>query len=74
MSGIICETASVHLSAAMPNFRVMECECDLSPFKTELADLAPGCKRAKDGMVDVPTGPGLGLEIDWEAVRRLRSQ
>lgn len=74
MSGIVCETASVHLSAAMPNFRVMECECDLSPFKTELADLAPGCVRAKNGMLAVPTGPGLGLEIDWDAVHRLCSQ
>jgi galactonate dehydratase len=74
MSGIICETASVHLSAAMPSFRIMECECDLSPFKVKVADLAPGCIRAKDGMVDVPTGPGLGLSIDWEAVKSLRSQ
>lgn len=74
MSGIVCETASVHLSAAMPNFRVMECETDASPFKTELADLAPGCVRAKGGMLDVPTRPGLGLDIDWDAVRRLRTQ
>jgi galactonate dehydratase len=74
MSGIVCETASVHLSAAMPSFRIMECECDLSPFKVKVADLAPGCIRAKDGMVDVPTGPGLGLSIDWEAVKSLRSQ
>lgn len=74
MSGIICETASVHLSAAMPSFRIMECECDLSPFKVKIADLAPGCVRAKDGMVDVPTGPGLGLSIDWDAVKSLRSQ
>jgi len=71
MSGIVCETASVHLSAAMPNFRVMECETDASPFKVALADLAPGCVRAKNGTVSVPTGPGLGLEIDWDAVARL---
>jgi L-alanine-DL-glutamate epimerase-like enolase superfamily enzyme len=74
MSGIVCETASVHLAAAMPNFRIMECETDMSPFKTDLADLAPGCVRAKNGMLHVPTGPGLGLEIDWDAVCRLRSQ
>src|SRR5690606_13444732 len=74
MSGIICETASAHLAAAMPNFRIMECETDMSSFKTDLADLAPGCVRAKNGRLDVPTGPGLGLEIDWDAVRRLRSQ
>ncbi|MDI6025348.1 mandelate racemase/muconate lactonizing enzyme family protein [Corticibacterium sp. UT-5YL-CI-8] len=74
MSGIVCETASVHLAAALPNFRVMECECDMSPFKCDLADLAPGCIRQKNGTLDVPTGPGLGIEIDWDAVRRLRTQ
>ncbi|GAB5375751.1 MAG: mandelate racemase/muconate lactonizing enzyme family protein [Acuticoccus sp.] len=71
MSGIVCETASVHLSAAAPNFRIMECEGDRSPFKTELADLAPGCIRAANSQVSVPQGPGLGIEIDWEAVKRL---
>ncbi|MBU1314487.1 MAG: mandelate racemase/muconate lactonizing enzyme family protein [Alphaproteobacteria bacterium] len=74
MSGIICETASVHLSAALPNFQVMECECDLSPFKRDLADLAPGCIRQANGTLDVPTGPGLGIEINWDAVSRLRTQ
>lgn len=74
MSGIICETASVHLAAAMPNFLVMECECDLSPFKRDLANLAPGCLRQKNGTLDVPSGPGLGIEIDWDAVKRLRIQ
>lgn len=74
MSGIVCETASVHLAAALPNFRVMECECDLSPFKRELADLAPGCLRQENGTLDVPAGPGLGIEIDWNAVKRLRIQ
>ncbi|MBY5454733.1 mandelate racemase/muconate lactonizing enzyme family protein [Rhizobium leguminosarum] len=74
MSGIICETASAHLAAALPNFRVMECECDLSPFKRDLADLAPGCLRQKNGQLDVPTRPGLGIEIDWGAVKRLRIQ
>jgi galactonate dehydratase len=74
MSGIICETASAHLAAALPNFRVMECECDLSPFKRDLADLEPGCLRQKNGKLDVPTRPGLGIEIDWDAVKRLRIQ
>lgn len=71
MSGIVCETASVHLAAAMGNFRIMECEGDESPFKTALADLAPGCLRARNGTLDVPQGPGLGLTIDWDAVKRL---
>jgi galactonate dehydratase len=73
MSGIICETANAHIAAAAPNFKVMECETDRSPFKTALSDLAPGCVRAKNGTLDLPTRPGLGLEIDWDAVERLRT-
>jgi L-alanine-DL-glutamate epimerase-like enolase superfamily enzyme len=73
MSGIVCETASVHLAAAMPNIRAMECETDSSPFKTALTGAAPGADRQKNGMLPVPTGPGLGIEIDWDAVARLRA-
>lgn len=72
MSGIICETASVHLAAAMPNIKAMECETDESPFKTAITGAAPGADRQKNGMLPVPTGPGLGIEVDWEAVSSLR--
>jgi galactonate dehydratase len=73
MSGIVCETASVHLAAAMPNLRAMECETDSSPFKTAISGAAPGADRQKNGLLPVPTGPGLGIEIDWDAVKRLRA-
>jgi galactonate dehydratase len=74
MSGIVCEMASVHLAAAMPNIRAMECETDASPFKTAITGAAPGAERQKNGMLPVPTGPGLGIEVDWDAVARLRAQ
>lgn len=74
MSGIICETASIHLAAAMPNIKAMECETDSSPFKTWITGAAPGAQRQKNGMLPVPTGPGLGIEVDWDAVKRLRVQ
>ena len=73
MSGIICETASVHLAAAMPNLKAMECETDASPFKTWITGQPPGADRQKNGMLPVPTGPGLGVEVDWDAVKRLRA-
>jgi L-alanine-DL-glutamate epimerase-like enolase superfamily enzyme len=73
MSGIICETASVHLAAAMPNLAAMECETDASPFKTWITGQPPGADRQKKGMVPVPNGPGLGVEVDWDAVKRLRA-
>lgn len=71
MCGIVCETASVHLAASMPNFRIMECETDGSSFKTEIADLRPGSLRQRESRLDVPTGPGLGLAVDWDAVAAL---
>lgn len=74
MSGIVCETASVHLAAAMPNLRAMECETDESPFKTWITGAAPGADRQKNGLLPVPAGPGLGIEVDWDAVRKLRSK
>ncbi|MCR4268493.1 mandelate racemase/muconate lactonizing enzyme family protein [Nitratireductor sp. ZSWI3] len=72
MSGIICETASVHLAAAMPNLHAMECETDSSPFKTAITGAAPGADRQKNGLLPVPTGSGLGVEVDWDAVASLR--
>jgi len=71
MCGIVCETASVHLAAAMPNFRIMECETDGSAFKSGIADLPPGSVRQRNSKVDVPDRPGLGLSIDWSAVAAL---
>ncbi|MGO8586906.1 mandelate racemase/muconate lactonizing enzyme family protein, partial [Rhizobium ruizarguesonis] len=48
------------------------CECELSAVKRDLVDLAPGCLRQKNVQLDVPTRPGLGIEIEWDAVKRLR--
>lgn len=73
MSGIVCEVASLHLAAAMPNTRVVECACASSRFKSDLADIAPGYLRASRGELAVPSGPGLGLTIDWDVVRSLHT-
>jgi galactonate dehydratase len=73
MSGIICEAASLHVAAAMPNTRIMECPCSANLFKSELADLAPGATRAEAGMLAVPEGPGLGLTIDRAALARMKA-
>ena len=73
MSGIICEAASLHVAAAMSNTRIMECPCSANLFKSELADLAPGAARAEGGMLAVPEGPGLGLEINFDALSRMKA-
>ena len=63
--------ASLHLAAAMPKCPVFE--WDSSPFQP-LRDRLPtdplfSNERVRDGRIAVPTGPGLGVEVN-EAVLR----
>lgn len=62
----LADCMSAHLSAAVPNFRIMEYEGDDVPWKADLVTPAP---VVKDGMFHVPSGPGWGVEINEEAVR-----
>ncbi|MFC7615741.1 glucarate dehydratase family protein [Actinokineospora soli] len=63
--------AMVHLAAATPNLTYA---CDTHwPWKTE--DLVePGVLSFVDGSVAVPTTPGLGVELDTDALARLHEQ
>ncbi|GAA3710795.1 glucarate dehydratase family protein [Gordonia hankookensis] len=63
--------AMVHLAAATPNLTYA---CDTHwPWKNEDV-VEPGALSFVDGAVPVPTGPGLGVEIDEAALDRLHQQ
>ncbi|MFD1814169.1 glucarate dehydratase family protein [Rhodococcus gannanensis] len=63
--------AMVHLAAATPNLTYA---CDTHwPWKSEDV-VKPGVLRFVDGAVPVPTGPGLGVEIDEDALGALHQQ
>lgn len=62
--GPVCSAIAVTLGACTPNFYVQESFDEFNASWTrEIVDrpIVP-----KDGYVDVPTGPGLGIELDWE--------
>jgi glucarate dehydratase len=63
--------AMTHLAAATPNLTYA---CDThSPWQRE--DLIePGALRWDAGSLSVPTGPGLGVELDRDALARLNEQ
>jgi glucarate dehydratase len=63
--------AMVHLAAATPNLTYA---CDTHyPWKTQ--DLVvPGVLEFREGSVAVPTGPGLGIELDRDALGLLHEQ
>jgi glucarate dehydratase len=63
--------AMTHLAAATPNLTYA---CDTHwPWKNEDV-VAPGVLEFRDGAVDVPTRPGLGVELDRDALARLHEQ
>ncbi|MDJ0394667.1 glucarate dehydratase family protein [Rhodococcus sp. G-MC3] len=63
--------AMVHLAGATPNLTYA---CDTHwPWKNEDV-VVPGVLKIVDGAVAVPTGPGLGVEIDEDALALLHQQ
>ena len=71
VSGAVCVAASLQLCAAVPNFLTFECMFFPNPLRDELATTnlgGPG--TIVDGEIVMPTGPGLGIEIDRSALAR----
>lgn len=71
----IGQVASLHLLAALPvaNFAlfaqepILEYDCSAHPFRSELVASPP---RHRDGWVEVPDRPGLGIEVNRAVLER----
>ncbi len=64
-SDVLTVAASLHLVAATPNAVILEYDRTYNPLQTELAT---NPLVVRDGTVELPTGPGLGVEVDWDFV------
>jgi glucarate dehydratase len=63
--------AMTHIAAATPNLTYA---CDThSPWQREDV-VQPGALVWSEGSLGVPTGPGLGVELDRDALARLHEQ
>jgi len=70
-SGGVCSAASVHLAAAAEAFMTFECMVFDNPLRQALTRPVLGDVGALvDGGLAVPDAPGLGVELDREALRR----
>jgi len=71
--GAVAAAANLHLAAAMPNFLTYEAMIFPSALRDELATpRVVDAGQISDGTLPVPSGPGLGIEIDPEVVGRFR--
>jgi L-alanine-DL-glutamate epimerase-like enolase superfamily enzyme len=59
----------MHLLANQPAEQMIEWSMEGSPLNTLLVRTG---MEMKDGVVAVPSAPGLGVELDWEIVERYR--
>ena len=56
--------ASMHLDASMPNFLIQEYHAEF--YEPHYFEVFDGLPRQKDGYVELPKGPGLGLTFNEE--------
>jgi galactonate dehydratase len=61
-----CTAASVHVAVCTPNFKIQECFDDFS--EPWLKEVVRGVPEVKDGCFALPQAPGLGIELDEEAI------
>ncbi len=66
--GPVATAANLHVAACVPNFKIQEHFNDFA--EPWIFDVAPGLPAVDphDGCFPVPTAPGLGVSIDWDAV------
>lgn len=70
-SGGVCAAASLHLAAAAESFLTYECMVFDNPLRQALTrPLAGDAALLRDGMLDVPQAPGLGVRLDPDALDR----
>ncbi len=63
--GPICTLASMHLAAAIPNFLVLE---QMEGERSLRDELSTQPVRFVDGHFELPTGPGLGTDLNLEVL------
>ncbi len=64
-SGPVANAATLQLAACTPNFYVLEIMNTDVPYRREITTEQV---RFKDGLIAIPEGPGLGIDINVEAI------
>jgi galactonate dehydratase len=72
--GPIATAAALHLAASLPNFFIQQIPlAEAEEDRRMRAEIAgEGLETVKDGFAALPTGPGLGISVDEEALQKYR--
>ncbi|TLM81256.1 mandelate racemase/muconate lactonizing enzyme family protein [Pseudarthrobacter sp. NamE2] len=65
-SGPLSTAATLQLGAALPNFRYLEIMATDVPWRSEISN--ERLQLTDEGDVLIPGGPGLGIELDFDAI------
>ena len=68
----VATMAGVHVGASVPNFLGLEFHARDVPWWDDLVDTDEPLIR--NGYIDVPDDPGLGIELDWDVVEAHRKR
>ena len=68
VGGPISTAANLHLAASTVNFKIQEHFNDFAD--SYVKECAPGLPEVKDGYFPLPNGPGLGVELNREALAK----
>ncbi len=66
-STLVALASTVHASATMPNFIITEY---FLPFVDFCDTISPNQLKPKNGYIELPTAPGLGIDVDEEALQK----
>jgi galactonate dehydratase len=66
-STLVALASTVHASATMPNFIITEY---FLPFVDFCDTISPNQLKPKNGYIELPTAPGLGIDVDEEALKK----
>ena len=66
-STLVALASTVHASATMPNFIITEY---FLPFVDFCDTISPNQLKPKNGYIDLPIAPGLGIDVDEEALKK----
>jgi galactonate dehydratase len=72
VGGPVLTAANLHLAACTPNFKIQEHFNDFAD--SAIKGVAPGLPEVVDGYFSLPEAPGLGVELDLEALAEFPRQ